>query len=277
MPIIYQHQPDESMTWATLSFEEDGSWWSSVQKCGATIALAAVLATTGASTAQATQVFSWQQDEAPISPIQDEDFWQNPAPPIPATFYQKLPYLPDPEEIPAGSLSAVPDEVYWQLGPSPVPATLLWTQQWTFDEQIPAGSLAGAANEEYWLNLPVPFSQNANLPAYWFDANDIFQQAVVFQPDEDYWQNPVAPVPATLLWMQQWTFDEQITSSSFTAVPEETYWFQAPPPTNIYYLIFPYFFDAADFGFTPVSGKQNYINTGTHNFVSQDIGSGIEY
>lgn len=223
------------MTWATLDFEEDGSWWSSVQKCGATIALAAVMATTGASTAQATQVFSWQQDEAPSKPIQDEDFWQNPVAPVPSTIYQKLPYTPDPEEIPAGNLSAVPEELYWQLGPAPVPATLLWPQQWAFDVQEPAGSLSAPAEEYYWQNpvFPVPSIIYQSLP-YWFDAQDVFP--VLFQPDEDYWLNPVAPIAGTLYQTLPYLFDAQEIVVGVFA-PDEDFW-QSPVVTQ---LTFQYF------------------------------------
>jgi hypothetical protein len=39
-------------------------------------------------------------------PVRDEDFWSNPVAPVQATNYVRLPYVPDPEEIPAGSLIA---------------------------------------------------------------------------------------------------------------------------------------------------------------------------
>jgi len=48
----------------------------------------------------------------PTPPIRDEDFWVSPVAPIQATNFVALPYLPDPEELPAASLiGLVPDGV----------------------------------------------------------------------------------------------------------------------------------------------------------------------
>lgn len=54
---------------------------------------------------------------AVVTPIQDEDFWHNGVPPVQAATFQRLPFLPDPEEIPAGNLT-VPKLVYTPLGPT---------------------------------------------------------------------------------------------------------------------------------------------------------------
>lgn len=48
----------------------------------------------------------------PTPPIRDEDCWINSVAPVAASNYLPLPYLPDPEEIPAGSLAgAIPSAV----------------------------------------------------------------------------------------------------------------------------------------------------------------------
>ena len=60
MPILYQWQPDE---FVSRPLEEDASFWVSVQQCAARFAVAALLSITALSTAQAAQVFDWQQDD----------------------------------------------------------------------------------------------------------------------------------------------------------------------------------------------------------------------
>jgi hypothetical protein len=44
----------------------------------------------------------------PAAPMFDEDFWCSGVAPVQASIYQRLPYIPDPEEIPAGSLTPPP-------------------------------------------------------------------------------------------------------------------------------------------------------------------------
>ena len=49
--------------------------------------------------------YSWSDDSLPAPPpCPDEDYWPKPPPLIVASIYQPLPYLPDPEEVPAGNL-----------------------------------------------------------------------------------------------------------------------------------------------------------------------------
>lgn len=183
------------MTWQKLSFEEDGSWWSAVQKCGATIALAAVLATTGLSTAQAAQVFNYQQDDPAgnLKAVPEELYWQQGPVSVPASLYQNLPYEFDTPEAVAQVIPLRPDEDFWNNPVASVPANLLWAQQWTFDQQEPAGSLSAIPDELYW-QLGPPFSTPAALawPQQWtFDVQD--PGNLYGQFDEDFWINPVAP------------------------------------------------------------------------------------
>lgn len=205
MPILYQHQPDEAITWQKIAFDEEGGWWAGVRQCAATVALAAVLSATSLSTAQAVQVYSYHQDD------------------------------------PAGNLKANPEEQYWQNSVAPVPASLLSPQQWTFDVQEPAGSLSG-------------------------------------QPDEDFWQLGPPSVPATLRWQQQWTFDVQEPAGSLRASANEEYWFLNPVCSFMKnYQQLPYGFDSADFIAAVIANTQNYVNTGAHNYISQEIGEGTKF
>lgn len=48
--------------------------------------------------------FDVQEPSGSLFGQPDEDFWKNWVAPVQASLYQNLPYLPDPEEIPAGSL-----------------------------------------------------------------------------------------------------------------------------------------------------------------------------
>jgi len=61
---------------------------------------------------RSTQAFRDDETIIPTPPIQDEDLWWQPPAMIAAGYYLPLPYLPDVEEIPAGSLiGLVPDGV----------------------------------------------------------------------------------------------------------------------------------------------------------------------
>lgn len=84
--------------------------------------------------------------------IAEEDYWQNPTAPVPATL-QWVQQWPFDVQEPAGKLFGTAEEDYWQNPVAPVPATLQWPQQWSFDVQEPAGRLFGQLDEDYWLNL----------------------------------------------------------------------------------------------------------------------------
>src|SRR5438132_3862885 len=134
--------------------------------------------------------YAWTPDELPQAPRVDEDYWQNPVAPVAGSLYQALPYLPDVEELPAGSLFGQPDEDYWQLGPPAVSASLYQPLPYLPDpEEIPAASLTG-------------------------------------QYEDDSWTNPVSPVSASLVWPQQFAFDQQEFAGSLFGPPDEDYWQQ---------------------------------------------------
>src|ERR1700724_3499450 len=89
-----------------------GDWWGGIQQSALSAVLPIALSVAAIGTSS-RQVFGWQQDEVSQA-VADEAFWQNPVAPTSATLYQNLPYLPDSEEIPAGSLHGQPDEDFWQ-------------------------------------------------------------------------------------------------------------------------------------------------------------------
>ncbi len=237
--IRYFHSEDDlPIAAAPLQIDDESSdWWGGVQKCFTTIALATVLATAAASTAIASTL-QWQ-DEIPAGSLYgqpDEDFWQNPVVPVPASIYQRFPYLPDPEEIPAGGLFGQFDEDFWALGPPSVPAKIYQSLPYLPDaEEIPAGKLFGQADEDFWKNAVAPVPATLQWPQQWtFDvqepAGNLFGQA-----DEDFWNNPVRPVPATLLPLQQWPFDSQEPTlfgqydEDFWVNPVRRVWAYPPP------------------------------------------------
>jgi hypothetical protein len=273
--------------------DDSDNWWGGVQQCFASVALAALVATTSLSGQLASSVTQerddyvppptanivdedyWQNRTSPVAasnwiapfdqvdpdytaPIAfqpDEDYWQNPVAPVPASFWLALPlggepdsytfqpdedywqnpvaplppmfgklYIPDPDEIPAGTLYGQPDEDYWQNPTPPVPATLLRLPYLPDPEEIPAGSLLKftSPDEDYWQNRVAPVPATFAVVA-WTDGD--FAPPTTFQPDEDYWRNPPPPVPATLAWPAPWSFDTQEpgTLSKFTS-PDEDYW-----------------------------------------------------
>lgn len=145
MPIIYQYQADDlPIAAAVVNPVDDDSWWSGVQTCFASIALASLLATTSLSTAIAPTV--WSQDEIP------------------------------------GSLSGQPDEDFWQNPVAPVPNTLRLFQQWPLDVQEPAGSLFGP-NEDFWQNPVAPVPMTYIVPfGFGIDEDALIISAVKFVP-----------------------------------------------------------------------------------------------
>lgn len=190
--LIYQHQPDEAITWRKTPGDEDSDWWAGVQKCGATLALAASLALTGAHTAQAISVSHQPQDEAasqPVVPIQNEDFWQNPAAQVQARIWQPLPYSFD-----AAEFTSTFDEDYWQNAVRPVIASLAWPQPFWDQNDFIGYTL----DEDYWIQ-PLP---NRAATLLWQPPQDVEivpQPAVPFIPDEDYWQAPFQVASAVSL------------------------------------------------------------------------------
>ena len=213
-----------------ISDDDDGGW-AGIQRCFAGIALAATLA---ASAFASNLTFDLQQDPEQIPAgslakfsTPDEDFWKNPVNPIATGNYVPLPYLPDTEEIPAGSLHGQADEDFWKNPVSPIATANYVPLPYLPDaEEIPAGSLHGQPDEDFWINSVAPvapappalYQQFPCLP----DLNDdpAGSLAQFTTPDEDYWQNPVPagtgqnpvpcslfPVPSTIFQPLPYLFD----------------------------------------------------------------------
>src|SRR6266851_1430931 len=169
----------------------------------------------------------------------DEEFWQNPVVPVLAQFYQKLPLIPDPEEIPAGSLSiSIADEDLWNNPVNPVQATFyqkLPIPNWDVEE-IPAGSLYGQPDEDFWKNpvAPVQATFYQKLPLI-PDPEEIPVSA--FIADEHFWQNPVNPVPLSLYQKLPLIPDpEELPAGSLYGQPDEDFWVSwvNPIPLTLY-------------------------------------------
>src|SRR6266851_1161126 len=131
----------------------------------------------------------------------DEEFWQNPVVPVLAQFYQKLPLIPDPEEIPVSAFIA--DEHFWQNPVNPVPLSLYQKLPLIPDpEELPAGSLYGQPDEDFWVSWvnPIPLTLYQKLPIPNWDVEEIPAGNLIsltINPDEDFWQNSVTPTQAT--------------------------------------------------------------------------------
>jgi hypothetical protein len=160
VPIIYNHQPDDFVAApAPFRGEEDGSaWWAGAQRCFASVALATLVTATSLSAAVAQRIHQQTEDVPPplVLFCVLDDYWQNPVRAVAASLSQQLPFLPDPDEIPAGSLFGVPDDCSGTLtvpySIAPVVAALQCPQQFVFDQQEAATASAPfAANEDYWL------------------------------------------------------------------------------------------------------------------------------
>ena len=148
------------------------------------------------------------QISASFPPTVDEDFWSNLVPPSAPANFLRLPYLPDPDEVPAGHFAKFtsPDEDYWTnlgaggwgLGPA----------GWGF---APGGKLA------------VPFPQLPYLP----DVDEIPAGSLYAVPEEFYWQNPVAPASLAIFQRLPYLPDpEEIPAGGFAkfATPDEDFW-----------------------------------------------------
>jgi hypothetical protein len=243
--------------------DESDSWWGGAQRCFAAVAIVATLAICAASTAQCqnlqqqneevTQVpssggGSWSQwplryqsgailvrylergSEDFVGPAfqPDEDYWQNPVPPLASSIYQKLPYVPDPEEVPAGQLYGQADEDFWQNPVAPVPQSLYQRLPLGDPEEIPAGNLYGQPDEDFWQNpvAAVAASLYQRLPLG--DPEELPAGRLSGQPDEDFWSNPAAPVAASLYQRLPYLPDpEEISAGNLHGQPDEDFW-QSP-------------------------------------------------
>jgi hypothetical protein len=207
------------------------AWWAGAQKCFSWVHASSVQSQTALSAQLSEYEAEGEQSDVPAGSLfgqPDEDFWQNPVAPVPATLFQRLP-LGDPEEIPAGSLFGQPDEDFWENPVAPVVASNLWPQPFSFDVQEPAGSLFGQPDEDYWLqdDLPQPVAASLfqRLPYAPDPADsDFVLPPAAFVLDEDFWQNPAAPVPASLYQRLPLGDPEEIPAGKLFGQADEDFW-----------------------------------------------------
>lgn len=218
---------------------DENSWWAGINFCsvGVAIAGAALALATSVSVANTivqngldetfvpamgggvlkdeAKVFRWYQGDdlvAAVTPLADDTVgWTIYVPPKEP---KKTVYLPDAEEIPAGSLFGVPTE--GDFIPSPIqPTPFLWVGQW----QDEIGTPAFTPEENYWAQLP--FSPEPPKNLVWL-ANDERPTPPTTIVDEDYWwvPPPVTITPLSPIWTNQaeWV----VPPASFT--PSEEDW-----------------------------------------------------
>jgi hypothetical protein len=196
--------------------------------------------------------------QIPSVSIIDEDYWQNPEPiQNQNQNYIHFPYLPDPEEIPAGNLYTSDENEVWQnpqlnyrvkssqiVSPwqydEAIPSTIeddYW-QNWqqtsipltnylrngllTDPDEIPANTLYGIPDEnEIWRNWVSPFAL-INGPIYLPDPTDDPAGNLYGQPDEDYWINAVIPISnANYIVLP---LSDRTEDIFLLFLPEENYW-----------------------------------------------------
>lgn len=242
MAIRYWRPDEQTVYTGSTPFEDDSYAGSTLLPMVAGVAAAAALAS--ACTASLGWEVTQDRDEIPAGKLlagqPDEDFWQNPAAPVPATLYQRLPLLPDPEELPAGSLlKGIPDEDFWVDPPptqpwtvllpgvddsaafppppaifdedlwenpvAPVQASLFLRLPLGDVEELPAGSLKlGVPDEDFYSPPGMQQSWGVYVPP----DDTVVLPAPTSVVDEVYWQNPVAPVLATMSQQQPYLPDQ---------------------------------------------------------------------
>ena len=217
----------------------------------AQVALASAVFT--ASLAQG--LASIPQDEiTTIPPAPEEEYWQNPVRPEEARLYYRLPYLPDPEELPAGYLANAPGgiEDYWQIVWD-LP-TLRGLPYLPDGDDFVAPPAVGLEDGE-WSAPPIVVASIYQPLPYLPDAEEL-PGSLSGQPDEDFWQNPVFSVPATLFQVLPYLPDAQdLPSGSLYGEPEEAYWQnQVAPIAGRLYQVLPYAHDAGEIFVAPFIG-----------------------
>jgi hypothetical protein len=196
-----------------------GDWWGGIQQSALSAVLAIALSVAAIGTSS-RQVFGWQQDEVSQA-VADEAFWQNPVAPTSATLYQNLPYLPDSEEIPAGSLHGQPDEDFWQNPTAPVAATL-GPVYLPDPEEIPAAQLSATVDEYYWQNEVAPIKATLG-SLYLPDPEEIPSGNLSATVDEYFWVNSVPPIFSYSI-LTAFSYDDVIVPQVAAFVPDEDFW-----------------------------------------------------
>lgn len=160
--------------------DDSDSWWAGAQRCFVAIPLAATLA---ALTLSASLAFSYQQQTEDIveQPPQTEDYWQVSTPPRPMPTFL---YLPDPEELPAGSLLAfigMADEDFWS---PPVFRQSFFVTLWVDDEV--SATLTVEFDEDYWWT-PLLSITPRSWPVFLVDDDGAFVAPGEIAFEDDSW------------------------------------------------------------------------------------------
>jgi hypothetical protein len=262
--------------------EEEDTFWGNYGTTVTRSIASAAAASCIFSSALASNLANSQQDEATTPPpIMDEDFWQNPVPPVIRSFYRQLPYLPDPEELPSGSLATVPGEAdnVWQVVQQQLPWKI---PPFIEDDFVPAPQVG--LDEDYWQNPVLPKLYPTYKPPPVQDDSDFPTPVAAAITDEDFWipaKYPLIPQAIPLFFLT----DSPMAGTPSAATVDEDYWTQpgqaAPPDLWVETLFLPYVLGAGDDAFSqveelywqnPVPPVQSTLKwPQQHNFIHEDI------
>jgi hypothetical protein len=172
-------------------------------------------------------VQAFSDDEVIANLHTDEDYWQNPTAPIPASLLWPQPFVFEQNEQAFG-LHGQFDEDFWINPVAPVPLTMLWPQQWAFEQNEQATGLYGQPDEDFWTPQ-IPYQPWPAIPKALSDDDVIIPQPVFLYTDEDFWQNPTFP-----FWYQQGKLylpdPEELPAASLYGQPDEDFWVNPVAP-----------------------------------------------
>ncbi|MDP2735983.1 MAG: hypothetical protein Q8P12_07310, partial [bacterium] len=134
--------------------------------------------------------------EAPAAGGLDDEYWVNPVSPVVAGNFLVLPYLPDFEESSSGFLHGALVEDYWVNPVKPTAATMFVLHPHVPDKEEPDWIFL-VTDEDYWISpVPLLIQPNKNGPIYFYDQGEI--ALFVALAEEDYWLVLVAPQAPTI-------------------------------------------------------------------------------
>ncbi|HEX7285687.1 MAG TPA: hypothetical protein VF532_05860 [Candidatus Angelobacter sp.] len=215
MSVVYFHQPEELAPGLKTPIDDDSTnWWAGAQRCFAAAAAAAVLA--GSTFAAVLDRNLQRQTDdmvpQPVAQAVDEDYWQNCAPPLPASLWQPLPIDFDAGELAPGLVSTAFDDdalsaqtrvsVPQVLSSQPRAAALQFA-----DDDLPQFTAQAFTPDEDALVVsaqPKATALQLSQPraaALQFADDDLPQfTAPTFTPDEDYLETRQCRVSTLVSW-----------------------------------------------------------------------------
>lgn len=271
---------------AQSSFDEDAGWWVSVQKAGATLALATGLLLASTTTLAAQTVFSQSQDDPAgslnfVEPVQEE-YWQNPVAPV---NWPQPNWLTDTDQHPVFVSVFEADEDFLPPQALPVPVVAsnfvqlplvipedfptfpaanpvlddggLWAPQipsadldWNVLFFLDDGSWVPAMqpDEDFWPTTAFPVPYNWPQPQQAFSSSDEDQLVIQFVAAEDpVWLQLVQPLADSLRTLQQWAFEQNEPAGSLSSFTDELFWANPTPPVpGALYLLQQWAFEQND-------------------------------